>query len=194
MGQRKLPFTVFPLRTCIGVDNTMAVPFNLFKRYQQVIFPEHSDDLLANPKADRLLTQMRAREFILFGNGVEGAVKALALGLLARGKQVTVVLEACGYWSRPMAELTFRQLSAKGARLVHLDAILARRLSRRYRYSPKIGKRIRSIWNGLATPTETEPALDRANGNGRHGQPLSKVRRPDRIHTGDQGGGDPTDD
>ena len=133
-GQHKLPFTVFPARTNIEVDNTFAVPFDLFKKYQQAIFRKRSSDLLLNPKADRLLTQLLVREYLLFGTGLEGSVKSIALALMARSKAVAIVVDACGYWDPNMAELALRQLSAKGARLVRVDELLGRRLPRPLRY------------------------------------------------------------
>lgn len=138
LGQRKLDFTVFPCRIRVEADNTLAVPNDLFRYYQQVIFPKRTDDLLANPKADRLLTQLCAHEFVLFGTGVENAVKALALGLIARGKAVTIISDACGYWSGALAELALRQLVAKGASVISVEELLHRKLSRRQRYPSSV--------------------------------------------------------
>ena len=125
-GQRKVEFTLFPNRVWVEVDNTLAVPTDLFKSCQQVIFPKRTDDLLANPKADRFLTHLVTEEFIVFGNGVECAVKALSLGLLARNRRVTIVIDACGYWDQSLADLALRQIVAKGAKLVTSDELIAR--------------------------------------------------------------------
>lgn len=138
LGQKKLEFTVLPSRIRIEPDNTLAIPTDLFRFYQQVVFPKRTDDLLANPKADRLLTHLPTREFIIFGNGTEGAVKSLALGLLARGKQVSVVIDACGHWNKALAELAVRQMMAKGAHIITVDELMTRRLSRRQRYPSSI--------------------------------------------------------
>jgi len=136
-GQQKLEYTLLPKRSWIEADNTLWCPLDVFHTYQQAIFRKHTDDLLSNPKADRLFTQIYANEFILYGISAEGSVKALALGLLARGKKVTVVMDACGYWSNATADLAFRQIGAKGAELVTVPALLKRRLSRRIRYSTR---------------------------------------------------------
>jgi len=133
-GQHKLNFTIFPLHAWLETDNTLSVPIDLFGQYQQVIFRKRADDLLTNPKADRLLTQLPVREYILFGTGVECSLKALALALLARGKHVSVVVDACGYWNRATADLALRKISAKGARIVTVCELLSRKLDRRYRY------------------------------------------------------------
>jgi hypothetical protein len=90
---------------------------------------------LANPKADRFLTHLPAEEFIVMGNGLECAVKAVTLGLLARNKRVGVLLDACGYWDAASADLSTRQIAAKGARLMLVSELLARRLDRRLGYA-----------------------------------------------------------
>ena len=77
-GQRKLSFTLFPHRVFVQGDNTIGVSIDLFKKYQQVIFPQRTNDLFANPKADRFLTQLRTDKFLLFGAVIERAVKSLA--------------------------------------------------------------------------------------------------------------------
>jgi len=133
-GQEKLDFTLLPNRTYIRSDNTLTLPTDLFMQYQQIIFWKRTNDLLGNPKADRLLTQVPARDFVLFGVGVETSIKALALALLTRGKRVTVVADAGGYWSRGTADLAFRQILAKGARIITVAELLARKLDRRIRY------------------------------------------------------------
>ncbi|MFQ5412975.1 MAG: cysteine hydrolase family protein [Phycisphaerae bacterium] len=133
-GQRKLPFTIFPGCARIEADNTLDVPIDLFRRYQQVVFRKRGNDLLGNPKADRFITQLPVREFILFGNGMECSIKALALGLIARDRRVTIVRDACGYWVQGAADFASRQINAKGARLITVDELLKRRLQRHHRY------------------------------------------------------------
>lgn len=133
-GQSKLEFTLFPLRLLVEVDNTFALPLDLFKHWQQVMFRKRTDDMFTNPKADRLFTHLPVREYVLFGTGLECSIKALALGLLAREKRVSVVTDACGYWHKPTADLALRQISAKGANVLTVEELLSRRLKRRTRY------------------------------------------------------------
>lgn len=147
IGQRKIEFTTFPQNAYVEVDNTLSCPVDLFRQYQQVVFRKRSNDLLANPKADRFFTQVPAAEFILFGVGIEESIKALALGLLARDKRVSVVVDACGYWNRAMADLALRQITAKGAAIVSVSEVLSRRLERNWRY-PSLRKNGHARRNG----------------------------------------------
>ncbi len=61
---------------------------------------------------------MQADEFILIGVGAEDAVKATALGLLQRGKNVRVVVDALGSHDVREAKLALRKMKTKGAKLI----------------------------------------------------------------------------
>ncbi|MFO0973243.1 MAG: isochorismatase family cysteine hydrolase [Phycisphaerae bacterium] len=123
-GQKKLPFTLLPRRILLDGDNTLDLPHDLLGRYRQVVFAKRSRDLLSNPKADRLLTEMPESHVIIFGVLTEYCVKATVLGLLTRRRNVVVVSDACGHWNAPEAELAMRQMDAKGAFLIPTDQIL----------------------------------------------------------------------
>jgi nicotinamidase-related amidase len=162
-GQQKLAFTLLPCRLRLEADNTLAVPIDLFEQYQQVILRKRTDDLLANPKADRLLTQMSVREYILYGTALEGAVKTVALALLTRGKQVTIVVDACGYWHQARADLTIRQLTAKGASVCTVSDLLRRKLDRSLGYPRRNG-----------SSDGRHEGDNGSSGNGKNGATLSR--------------------
>lgn len=160
-GQRKIEFTLLAPCAHVEVDNTPACPIDLFDRYRQLIFRKRTEDLLSNPKADRMFTQLTPKEFILFGVGIEGAIKSLALGLLARNKRVAVVVDASGFWSRSTAELALKQMAAKGARIITVSELRARKLDRfrRYMFTSRsgngLGRTGRDGGNGSTENKET---------------------------------------
>lgn len=133
-GQEKIDFTVLDNRKYVPSDNTLALPVDLFAHYQQVIFWKRTDDLLSNPKADRLISHAPINEFLLFGVAIETSIKTLALALMARNKAVTIVADACGYWSEGTADQALRQVEAKGATIVSVETLLSRKLDRKVRY------------------------------------------------------------
>lgn len=133
-GQEKIDFTLLANRKYIPSDNTLAVPVDLFASYQQVIFWKRADDLLTNPKADRLISQAPVGEFLLFGVGLETSIKSLALALMTRNKKVSIITDACGFWSDGTADQAIRQVSAKGANILTVDELLSRKLDRKVRY------------------------------------------------------------
>lgn len=117
-GQQKLSCSVLPRRVVLESDNFLCVPLDIFQRYQQAIVTKPARDPFANPKLDRLLTELPVGRFVLFGVALETNLRLLALGLLLRHRRVTLVSDACGCWNESDAEMTIRQLSAKGCELV----------------------------------------------------------------------------
>jgi len=157
-GQEKVGFTLLSPWVLVETDNYLSLPPDLRRNYRQLIFRKRTRDVLSNPKADHFLTQLKADEFIVFGVGLERAVKALALGLLARHKTVAVISDACGYWSAADAELAARQLAAKHIRIVTTSEITApepprkrittrRRRARHRTHSSRLGSARRSRGN-----------------------------------------------
>jgi len=187
-GQRKLPFTIFSKRVCVQADNTLCVPLDLFSHCQQVVFRQRRDDLLGNPKADRFLTQLPARRFLVFGNVLEGAVKAVALGLVARERQVGVIADACGYYESSSADLTRRLLEAKGVQLINSEELAGIKLPRRIHrlVQPPAAPPPPPEHNKRLTIREIQAAIDmernpRNKGTKRKAANGSLSRRPDSV-------------
>lgn len=117
-GQKKISYTVLKNKISFAADGHTDLPRDMLWRYRQVILNQRCADPFAEPRIERLLSEVRANEFILIGADAEGAVKAAALGLLQRGKRVTIVTDAVGTHNRREANLALRKTEAKGARLV----------------------------------------------------------------------------
>lgn len=164
-GQQKMPFTLFGSYVKVEGDNTLAVPIDLFTRHQQVIFRKRTSDLFLNPKADRFITHLPVAEYVLMGLSLEGSIKAITLGLLARGKQVSVVLDCCGYWDRSEADLAVRLMEAKGVRMIRVADLRDRKLPRPLRYPLNSTGQV-PLRNGMYGSVCGLPAL---TSNGRNG-------------------------
>jgi nicotinamidase-related amidase len=72
-----------------------------------------------------MLSEFEADEFILIGAATEGAIRATALGLLARHKKVTVLIDATGSYDKRVGETTLRLLRERGAKLINTQRLLA---------------------------------------------------------------------
>ena len=117
-GQQKIGYTLMNNRISFAADNRMDLPSDVLRRYRQIILYKRSIDPFEEPRIERLLSEVRANEFILIGAIAEGAVMAMALGLLQRNKKVTVVVDAIGSVNKREAKLAFRKMKAKGAKLI----------------------------------------------------------------------------
>lgn len=112
------------------------LPGRTLEQYDQVILHKRCFDPFEELRADRILTESEADEFILIGAPTEGAVRATALGLLHRQKKVTVLVNATGSLNVASGKVALRHMRAKGARLTDTKAFLGNsslHLARAYR-------------------------------------------------------------
>ncbi|MFN0135172.1 MAG: isochorismatase family protein [Phycisphaerae bacterium] len=136
-------FTVLPDHTIVDSDNFLCVPLDVLARHQQAIFTKVHRDPFTNAKLDRLLTEMPARRFVVFGIPLEGSLRLLVLGLLRRNRRVTVVADACGHWNDDEATMVLRQLDVKGAAVLNTEQFVQESLARvaARRPSPRVRNR-----------------------------------------------------
>ncbi len=99
-------------------NSNTDLPSGLLRRCRQVIFEKRGADPFEHPKFDRLLNQIQVAEYVVFGLATESAVKHTVLGLLARGKQVRLVIDATAGRNPHETEMALRQMMAKGVRII----------------------------------------------------------------------------
>ncbi|UCF42498.1 MAG: isochorismatase family protein [Planctomycetota bacterium] len=122
-GQQKIRYTILDKRASFGADSHGDLPFDLLWANRQIIFHKRCADPFDEPRIDRVLSEVEADEFILIGAAAEGAVKATALGLLRRGKRVSIVVDAVGSHNKRDAKLAFQMMEAMGARLTETKEV-----------------------------------------------------------------------
>jgi nicotinamidase-related amidase len=117
-GQKKVPYTLLRDRVSFPADGNTDLPRDMLRQHRQIILHQRCVDPFDEPRIDRLLSDVRASEFVLIGASTEGAVRAAALGLLQRSKKVIVVVDAVGSHNNREAKMALRKMQAKGARLI----------------------------------------------------------------------------
>lgn len=117
-GQRKIPYTLRNRRISFDADGSTDFARDIFMHYDQIILNKRCENPFEEPRAERIFTELRADEFIVIGALAEGAVLATVLGLLSRGKRVTVIIDAVGTHNRRQANIALRKMQAKGAKLI----------------------------------------------------------------------------
>lgn len=110
-------------------DNCLSVSLDLLENVQQAIFTKVHHDPFTNPKLERLLTEMPARRFVIFGLPLESSIRLTVLGLMRRRRNVAIVADACGWLHREEGEMALRQLSVKGCEMLSVNSYLARGLA-----------------------------------------------------------------
>lgn len=118
VGQEKISYTIRSKHTSFAADGCTDLPRDILLKNEQVILDKRSSNPFEEPRAERMLSELRADEFIVFGAVTEDAVKKTVLGLLARRKHVTLLTDAVGSHNKEAAEVAMRQMEAKGAKLV----------------------------------------------------------------------------
>ncbi len=117
-GQKKIRYTLLNNRVNFPADGSTDFSADILRQYRQIVLHKRCVDPFNEPRIERLLSEVRADNFVLIGASAEGAVKAMALGLLQRGKRVSVVTDAVGLLNKREAKLAFRKMRAKGAKLI----------------------------------------------------------------------------
>jgi nicotinamidase-related amidase len=123
-GQKKIRYTLLRDRISFPADGSTDFPRDVLRRYSQIILHKRSIDPFKEPRIDRLLSELRANEFVLLGTTAEDAVMATALGLLQREKKVTIVVDAVGSHDGKEGRLAIRKVEAKGARLIETKKLV----------------------------------------------------------------------
>lgn len=120
----KIGYTLRNKRIQFDATDCTYLPNEIFEQYDQVILCKRCIDPFEEPRADRMLTELEADEFILIGSLVESAIKVTALGLLARRKNVRVLVDAACSGNKAAAKIALQQIRAKGAKLIDTQTLL----------------------------------------------------------------------
>jgi len=123
-GVCKIPYTLRNRRFTFDSGDTTDFSRDLLQKNDQIIFRKRTIDPFDEPRAERILTEAKASEFIVIGGSTESSVLYTVLGLLTRGKSVTVLIDAVGYRDKSAAEISLRKMKAKGARLIESKSLL----------------------------------------------------------------------
>ncbi len=117
-GAEKIRYTLRNNRIFFPADGSTDLSRELFQKYEQVIIAKRTINPFDEPRADRLFTEINAEEIIVVGAAAEGAVRETVLGMLQRGKKVVVLIDATGSHDKNAADIAFRKMAAKGAKLI----------------------------------------------------------------------------
>jgi nicotinamidase-related amidase len=123
-GLDKIGYTLRNRRIQFDASDCTDLPIEILEQYDQVILCKRCIDPFDEPRADRMLTELEADEFILIGSRVESAVKATALGLIARQKNVKVLVDAICSCNKAAAKIALQEIKAKGAKLLDTQALI----------------------------------------------------------------------
>ncbi len=123
-GQKKISYTLRNRHKMFSADGSTDMPRDIFANFEQIILNKRCPNPFKEPRADRVLSELKVDEFIVIGANTEDSVKSTVLGLLARRKHVTLLTDAIGSHNKEAAEVALRQMEAKGARLADTKTLM----------------------------------------------------------------------
>ncbi len=125
-GQKKIPQTQMT-STLFIPNRPVPLPTNL-EGYDQVMLEKQTVDVFTNPNTEALLARVgKHRPVVLYGVFTDVCVAHAVRGLLDRGYQVTVVLDAVFPIDPAKGEELLREVARRGGRLAKTDEIVWRR-------------------------------------------------------------------
>jgi nicotinamidase/pyrazinamidase len=89
---------------------------------QQIILEKQKLDLFTNPNIRRLLDQLQAESYVVYGVVTEYCVKCAAMGLLATGKPVTLVTDAIQTLEKAAQDSVLSEFTRQGGELATLKS------------------------------------------------------------------------
>ncbi|MFP4140477.1 MAG: isochorismatase family protein [Planctomycetota bacterium] len=124
-GEQKVPRTILRSHVDFGLRNSTDLPEDILETHQQVIFEKRNTDLFAHARAERLITELGPRKWIICGAGLAQGIFEAAVGLRSRGHDVQLASDAVAHLKDAQAEMAIRRMIAKDVEIVQTDEIIA---------------------------------------------------------------------
>jgi nicotinamidase/pyrazinamidase len=119
VGQLKPPELLLDNRVSIGV----APGEYPIAGARQILFEKNQLDITTSPNFPRLLRQLAAESYVVYGVVTEYCVRFAGLALLETGKPVQLVTDAIETLSAGASAETLREFTERGGRLATADEI-----------------------------------------------------------------------
>ena len=119
-------FRDWPPHCVVGTTGQLK-PQSTLRASGQIILEKQRLDLYTNPNLPKLLEELAADEYVVYGVVTEYCVKYAALGLLKTGKPVTLVTDAIQSLRAEDGEAVIQAFTAAGGRLATSSKLLPMR-------------------------------------------------------------------
>jgi nicotinamidase/pyrazinamidase len=125
-GAQRLPQTLLADRAILDPDEPLDDLPALMASHAQVIFRKRMLDIWTSVPARRLVDQIHAAAWYVFGVATDYCVKSAALGLAKAGKPTYVVADAVKAITPAGEKAALGEMSAAGVKFVTTDEVLER--------------------------------------------------------------------
>jgi len=118
-GQRKPAFTLLPNRVIVPNIPLSAAP----PEAEQILLEKNDLDLFTNPNVEPLLDTFGVDECFVYGVFTEYCVKCAIMGLLARGRKVSLVFDATAHLSVAEGDGVLREFVESGGYITSVSQV-----------------------------------------------------------------------
>ena len=123
-GQAKVPETLLERRSILPCDAAAIPKQEELAHTRQWILEKDALDLFTNVNAGELFEKLDAERYVVYGVVTEYCVKHAVLGLLRRGRAVSVVRDAIQELDAAAGKAALQEMQASGATLLDSEAVL----------------------------------------------------------------------
>lgn len=125
-GARIIPEGLAKKHFTIPNDESFCLPADILQ-YPQVVIEKQTLDIFKNPHASELVEEFGTdAEYVVFGVVTELCVRYTAVGLLERGRKVSIVEDAIEALDHEQGRRTLKELQARGVQRITTDEALAK--------------------------------------------------------------------
>jgi nicotinamidase/pyrazinamidase len=120
-GQERIPATQLPRARIVppeGTDEPVTGG-------NQVVVEKRDLDVFTNPSMEKVLADIPAEEFVVFGVTTEYCVRAAALGLRKRGYPAIVVVDAVEAIEHEAGKKALHEMEEAGVKFTTTDEVIA---------------------------------------------------------------------
>ena len=124
-GEKRISGTLLSRHIDLGIRNSTDLPGDLFEQYQQVIIEKRHPDIFKHARAERLMTELDPKTFIVCGAGTAQSILQAVVGMRHRGFEIVLASDAIVDLDDPDAEMAWLRMIAKGAKPMTTEEIIA---------------------------------------------------------------------
>lgn len=122
-GNRKIEETV--CKNSIFIENKDHGINQTILNHDQIIVEKSSLDIFDNTNIDKVIIQLGASDYVVFGVATDYCVKLAVLGLLRRGYKVTLVTDAIKATTQEGETIALKEMKDAGAVFITTEDIIA---------------------------------------------------------------------
>ncbi len=110
----------------IVIENVKQDIIESMLNHEQIIIEKQSHDIFDNRNSDKIIVELNASDYVVFGVATDYCVKVAVLGLLKRGYKVTLVTDAIKATTQKGEKDALKEMKDAGALFTNTDNVVTK--------------------------------------------------------------------